>query len=468
MSGSSRFDELDKKLDRYENALKEVEKLDNKAPGARAATLDMLVARDDLYEFMHKQDEADKALVDKLCELDDRLETLDERLKARGPIIAVTISLDKWRERFNPPEDAWWWFFTPPVPPWDRYDWIWNALTAGVLALTASFMYNIYSAISVGNASIATTFSTIAQAAGLAIIGGGALSDKGQKKVQKILESLKIPPRFFAEATLILSCILLASVYTANNELDDLYFDSGVESYKEGMLGAAALAYEQGSKINPDSPEFNIRLGEVFESLGFLDKAVSYYQLSVQEGNYESLNDLGRAMINKLNPITQKSDPALAEGILLLGLQRAQTRSASDKLLYGLNRNVGWALLNQEKFESAEEYLMDAIALDEKIKETHPGRALPGSGMAYCFMAQVNESRGEKEKAGPMWLKCIDNARPEFIHEFRWFMQVRRDRIAYCVDTKNVVAGYEGKRSPDAVRWCDILRSELERGAAPR
>ncbi len=179
--------------------------------------------------------------------------------------------------------------------------------------------------------------------------------------------------------------------------------------------------------------------------------------MSVQEGKYESLNDLGRALINRLNPISQKSDPALAEGVLLLGLQRAQTRNVSDQLLYELNRNIGWALLNQEKYDRAEGYFIDAIALDKKIEENQAG-----GGMAYCFMAQVHEARGDREAAKPLWQECIDHARPEFIHEYRWFMQVKQDRIAYCVDTNFVVSGFAGERSADAAKWCEIIRGELD------
>ncbi|MCP4694565.1 MAG: hypothetical protein GY859_41430 [Desulfobacterales bacterium] len=457
MAESFRFDELNQKIDRYEESLTEVEKFKAKSPNTRPLILELLIARDDIEQILREMNDVDKTTFEKLCKSDDKLIALDERLKKKGVMIADTVSLEKWRGRFSPPEYAWWWFFSPSLPPWDRFDWVWNALTAGVLALTASYMYNIYSAIHVGNASITTTFSTIAQAAGLALIGGGALSDRGRKKVQNILESLKIPSRFFAEVTLGASLVILYSVYTANSKLDDHFLNKGLDHYNAGLLAEAALDYQQGSVINPGSSAYNQRLGEVYESLGSLDKAIRHYHLSVQEGHFKCLNDLGRAMINRLNPITGQPDPAMAEGILLLGLQRAQTRDVSGQLLYEINRNIGWALLNQEKYDRAEGYFIDAIALDKEIKENWPG-----GGMAYCFMAQVHEARGDAEKAKPMWQLCIDHARPEFIHEYKWFMQVKQDRIAYCIDTNSVVSGFAGKRSADAEKWCEIIRGELD------
>ncbi len=456
MSKPTISDDLDKRLVRYENALDALEKISDKSSSAKPIILELLVARDEVHEFFRQTDDVDKPSIKRLSEADKTLEVLDGRLRDKGAFIAASVSLKKWRRRFDPPEEAWWWFFSVSASPRDRFDWVLKALTVGVLGLSASYMHNIYKAISIGDASITTTFSTIAQAGGLALIGGGALSETGQKWIQKILVSLRIPPIFFAEVTFGLSLILLLSVFSANYLLDDLYFDSGVKSYKAGMLANAATAYKQGKKINPDYLEFNKRLGQVYESLGSLDKAASFYQLSVQEGHYDALNDLGRTSINLLNPITERPDPAMAEGILLLGLQRAQTRKADAKLRYELNRNIGWALLNQKKYDRAERYLVHAVELDKQIEINQPG-----GGMAYCFLARVHEARGDDEAAGPLWQKCIDHARPEFIHEYRWFMEVKQDRIAYCVDTRFVVSGYAGKRSEKALELCTTIREEV-------
>ena len=197
-------------------------------------------------------------------------------------------------------------------------------------------------------------------------------------------------------------------------------------------------------------------MGKVYESLGSLEQALPYYQLSVQGGQHDSLNDLGRLYINRVNPITRKVEPTLAEATLLLGLQRAQMQQASTVLIYELRRNIGWALLNQKKYVNSQEHLDLAISLEEKITEKKPG-----AGMAYCFLAQVYEEQRDKEKAIPLWQKCMEKALPEFIHEYKWLSDVKQDAIAYCVDTQNVTSGYNGKKNRSSQKLCSSLYDEL-------
>ena len=430
---------FDRALERYKVALNSVE---NKlANSTNELIVDVLIARDELQELIENDVRAASQHI-------TQFRALDHRLRSLGPTIAERVDLEDLRVSLNRSSDHWWWTFKPPVviSSWDRYDWVWNALTAGALALAASFMVNIYSAFAAGNATVATALSTIVQAAGLVVVGGGAFTADGQEKVAKILSSLNIPRRFYAESTFIIALLLFAAVYVTNNRLDEVFLDRGDAKYDEGSLTSAGLAYRQGLDINPEEITFHQNLGEVHESLGQLDSAFEEYLIGSEEGDPESLNDLGRVAINH-------SDPVLAQTYLLMGLQRAQTsEDTSPYLYYQLNRNIGWALIQQENYPEAIEYLEKAMAWRSDVEGYNKEGA-----MGNCFLAYAYEQEKETANATENWQKCIKHSRPDYLHEFRWLISVGKYDIAYCVNTEKVVAGYNKQRPADVDQYCNGL-----------
>jgi len=361
-----------------------------------------------------------------------RLDELDTRLKAIGHIIAQQVNLEKWHHRVEIKSEHWWWFFEPSVHAWNQYDWVWSGLTIITLALSASFIIGIYSALSIGSGSrIFTTFYTVIQGLGLALIGGGALSNIGQTKVRKILAYLHISPKLHAEIIFASSVVFFVFIFTIFSWLDNYYFNEGKDFYKQGELGEAANAYEKSLALNPDNDKVNGELGKIYESLGNIEKAIPYYMASVNDGKYDSLNDLGRAFINRVNPVSKKVDLDLAQGYLLLGLQRAEKEEielekaiASEKrriisttkrkcdrqkldaeiaeldkkldnfhsnapclqnhppikklqeclldkydLLYQYQKNMGWAALKKGRYSIAQDRLENAIKYEKKSVE---------------------------------------------------------------------------------------------------
>lgn len=456
MSEPSGLDALRRELDQYKTAVEELENLQKGSPDAKARILEALVSRDRLESEMDAQKGVDQAWIQDLFAIDSQVEELDKRLEKNGPMIASVVNLEKWRGYFKPSDNAWWWNFEPPPESWDRFDWVWSAVTLVVLALAASFMLDIYRAVSMESASVASTFSMIAQLAGLAAIGSGAISQRGHKVVRKILFSLNISPRYFAEATFLAALVLLGIVYLFDISLDDYFFEKGQAAYAQGALSDAEKAFLQGLKASPDNAQYFFHLGQVYESLGNLDKAIDNYRQAAENGIWHALGGMGRAFINRVNPVTEKADPALGEAYLLLCLERAQTQNADEPILYSLNRDIAWALLKQNKLDRAEAYLEDALMLDAHLEGDIPGR-----GMGYCFMGEVQRQKGNVKRANAMWRKCLKNARPEFIHEYKWLMDVKQDKIAYCVDTRHVISGYKEKRTPDADNWCEKVYNEL-------
>jgi len=448
---ASELEDLESALATYKESLLVVQEKGLSA--SKKDVLDVLLARDKVAEELNTKELADpKKISERLFEIDAEVTDLDEQLKESGDTIAIIANLDKWSERFQSAENAWWWKFEEPekVDPWDRLDWLWDALTLAFLALTASFMVSIFQALSVGDLTIMATFSTIAQLGGLAVVSQGALTQNGQQKAKQFLYQFNVPPKFQSEAMLVLSILLFVAVYTSHKTLDQYYLQQGANQYAQGSLGDAEVTFRRGLEIDPDNSEFNTQLGKIYESLGDLNSAIAQYNIGAQGGEVVSINNLGRVYINSPNPITGIPNYGLAESFLLLGLQRAEMTATDNKdLLYQLNRNVGWSLLMQEKYEVAETFLLKAVKLDREIEGNQTG-----GGMAYCFLAQVYTAQKNDEDADLFWRECIEHARPETIHEYKWMLDVRQDEFAYCIDTSRVVAGIEYERPTKTVEDC--------------
>ena len=67
--------------------------------------------------------------------------------------------------------------------------------------------------------------------------------------------------------------------------------------------------------------------------------------------------------------------------------------------------------------------------------------------MASCFMAQIHAETNNTKESSKMWIKCMTEAKPAFVHQYSWFMKVKQEKIAYCIDTSNIVSGYNKTRN---------------------
>ena len=426
--------------------------------------VELLLYRDALQSFW--DEECSNKSLDQsrsnFIRLSKEIEDIDQTLKDNSVAIVESIDLEKWRSKIKPAEDAWWWYLESEAEQrslWFKLDWIWNLLTGVSLAISASFMVSIYSAVSMSDANFATALSTIAQILGLAAIGGGAMSNRGQEMVKSVLGSLGISKKLFAEATFVISFAFMYGAYYINSNLDNHYHDSGLEAYKAGQLSEAIGYMLQAKEMNPDGTHYDRWIGKAYESLGNLGQAGNYYLQSVENGNFEDLNSLGRVHINKINEITAQPNPLIAESYLLLALQRLQTYETSDALMYKVRTNMGWALLNQQKYERAKSYLEVAIERHQAVESLQNDKTQ--NNMAYCFLAQLEEEQKNTKKSKELWLECIKKARPEFVHQYNWFMKMKKERIAYCIDTSHIVSGFKEKRNEHAQSFCAKVKEDL-------
>ena len=431
----TKLSELDRAIAHYSQAL---DKIDLPPGPSTKDAMEVLTARDAVQAALNEEPLNSAKSRATVCKLDSRLKKLEKAIASAG-------SLPEWRESLQPPESAWWWFFQPPLNPWMRLDWLWNALTISALALSASLIVTTLQSLAIKGLTWQQSFGAILQGAGLAAIGSGALTSEGQEKVRNILKKTGVPERFQSEATLVVSLIVLGGVWSLYNFLPGRLYENGLENYQLGELSEAEENFLQALQLDPDDERINIALGEVYESLGDLDRAIAQYKQALSSGNPQAFNNLGRLYIDRIDPILKRKNKVLAETYLRMGLQRALTSNAKQEftdeelvnIKYQLYRNLGWALLEQKKYPEAESALKTAIEFDNQIDKLQIG-----SYMSECLLAKLYEIQGSEQQQQVNLRDCRMLARPETLNEYRQLV-VNEGKLADCIDTDDIVTGLD-------------------------
>ena len=163
--------------------------------------IDVLMKRDSLQNILS---ESSKLTANELKEV----ESLDRSLKEQKEVILQVPNLSELRSLIKPPESNWWWYVSSR---WDNWDWLWNGLTIAALTVSLSLVVNTSSRILSGGANSVNTLYVFGQSVLTLMVGGGALTQVGQKSYEKILIQLHIPKEFWQETSCGLSWLLMVS-----------------------------------------------------------------------------------------------------------------------------------------------------------------------------------------------------------------------------------------------------------------
>lgn len=378
--------------------------------------LDLLQARDEVYRVLtDKRTQTSKEILIKIIEL-------DERLKKQAALITQIVQLSEWRASLHSPAEAWWWFLEPPTNQWDRFDWLWNALSLTCITASISLVVDISSRLFIGIPDTFGAFTITTQSILTLLAAGGTLTKAGQETIERILISLNIPKHFQYEVKCSFALILLLSLMGFRFLLPQIavyYKKEGHREHDAGRLANAQLNYSKAIKLNPDDWEAHYNLGQVYQQLQDLDRARAEYQIALQGDFERAYNNLARLYI---------LDKKYAAAVELL--QQSQIRTEGNKnkdkdLQYFLLKNLGWARLEQKRYEEARIYLEEAIDL------------INDSAAAYCLMAQILERQNNKKAALVEWEKCLAYATSENPDEDAWIGLANQClKVKQCLTSK--------------------------------
>lgn len=420
---------------RYEVAIESLENADSK-------TIQQDVERwiiGVLAEVFTIRDAVQAEIGDEKVSLDDlaRIANLDERLRQRiaqlpqmldSKVLRSLIDrFDELRDVLNPSDAAWWWFLKMPAHWWDRYDSIWTVLTVFWLTGTFGLLTDISTRFLGGGGlgtfgAIAIIFQSI-----LALMGGGAITQKGQAIVNSTLIRWKVPKRLWQEVKFGAATVLLLMFVGFRLSLPTIavrYNNSALKDIVAGNLDGAESKLKRALELNPTYTRAHYNLAGVYEYLGKIKEAKIQYNLAVAGGFVPAYNNQARLYI-------LSKDYANAVNLLTRGIALAKSndtdkspRNDTDPVVeHDLWKNLGWARFKQGYPADAKESLKTAIVIADRHDD------LEQEAAPHCLLAQTYEELGKQADTKVAWQACLSYARnPNNPEEDEW-QQMARKRL---------------------------------------
>ncbi len=382
---------LERALERYEEKLATLEEA---APNSTPPQfINVLTARDAVH----------RALSDKTQDPADRLLhviKLDARLKKQAGAIPKGVKLAGWRKSLGPPDEAWWWALESLAPPhkFDRLDWLWGALTVALLTIALSLAVDISRRFLSGGSDFYSALAVISQAVASLLVARGALTKAGREAGNRWLK--RFPAFIREEIRLVAAAVLLLAIgglWQAMPAIAVRYNNAGALASRAGDLTHAQYDFQRALSLHPDYPEAHYNLGLLHEDLFDFQAAQREYIVAVQGGLDAAYNNLARLYI-------LEGAYSQAAALLLDGLKLA----ADDEVAYDMRKNLGWARLEQARFDEAAVILAEALTLQ------------PDRAPAHCLLVQVLEGQGNPEGALTEWEKCLQYAEGTNPDEDAW------------------------------------------------
>ncbi|MEC4893581.1 MAG: tetratricopeptide repeat protein [Oscillatoria sp. PMC 1051.18] len=381
---------IEQALERYEKALLALEETRNPAWDL---VLEVLLARDEVEE-VDKTSAPEKSV--------RQIVELDRRLKKQRFVIARGNQLAAWRNSLKGEDANWWWHLKPTLvggddEPVSLFDWVWTAAAVGFLGAAAAFMTTTTQTFfqqveGVPAADALQNGALIAQGAALLAGAGGALTKNGQKTIENVLASLRLPPQWNSRAAFGFSCLVFLGAYSINDNLPKLgkwYQYRGNHLVRQGELLQALENYRQASKFLETAEaeaELSLAVGKVYEQLGQLDKAQIEYEKGLEAENTESIIRLGRVIllqglqqVNWTGKMESVEQLRQAEIYLELAWNRLRTLGENEadqisvpaqrQLLKEVSLNYGLLYWAQVDFESPYEEPENLLIQSEQASE---------------------------------------------------------------------------------------------------
>jgi tetratricopeptide (TPR) repeat protein len=384
------------------------------SPQDPTAVLKVLLARDRVQVTLNSDHHwSDESLLE--------LVQLDEQLQSMSAAIAANPALDQWRKSLQPPDNHWWWYLSVPVEAsWNRFDWLWNGGSLVCLAAFASYMTAFTAKFAIGGFDLLKSFGLVGNGT-VAVLILSSLTQSGQQVLSKLLTRLKIHPKYHSEVSFGASALLLLSAVAIQASLPSIgqyYYRQGAENFTARRFIPAEKQLRQSLELQSDHGDAHLLLGRIYEIQENVDAARAEYNLALQGNSVLAYNNLGRLLIADENY-------RQAEAMLTKGLSYAQ-QFAPDayETLFVLHKNLGWAQLEQDHYQSALAHLEMAL----QINQAHlDGRR---RGEADCILSAVFDRLNNADAAITSAEICLEQGTFETALDHEWFIDAQRRLIS--------------------------------------
>jgi DNA-binding winged helix-turn-helix (wHTH) protein len=183
------------------------------------------------------------------------------------------------------------------------------------------------------------------------------------------------------------SLILAAATFKALPWIARSYNNRGWQLQQQGQLNAAIQDYQRALTLDSSYAAAHYNLADAYEEIPDYDKALQEYQQAINADLtfYEAYNNLSRLYI------LRRKDYGAALRLLERGLS---LKPQEPSVQYSLYKNYGWANLELQNWNRAEQNLRAALVVD------------PERGPAHCLLAKVLDAQEKTITAITEWEAC--------------------------------------------------------------
>lgn len=422
---------LDELVQHYQTAIDTLKTQGTATPEAQV--LSLLLLRDQVQRYLQTPTETQGTMM-------LQVQHLDHDFQDQGVLIASHYPLQTWRSMIDPPVAHWWWYFEVPedINVWDRYDWLWQALSFPVIAANASLVATMSSIFLSGGLDAVGSFAMIGQGALTVASASGAVTEGGKEFLQKILTSLRIPSHFWAELQLVTSLVLFLGLTQFHRNLPQLANYYITQGNSPNLTATQRLdKFQRAIRIDESNMEAHFLVGLIYEDLLDFTQAEAEYRIAVLGDYTPAYSALARRYILKGKN---------AEAITLL--KQGYFMTEEDLVAAYVLKNWGWARFNQGKqnpglYREAQTRLEESIDTYQTVYQAEVAAVgvenvtLPAElGASHCLLAQVLEA--QKKEAIAHWRDCLSFADGSIPEEDQWSEIASQRLEAYRQSHPNV------------------------------
>lgn len=394
-----------------------------------------------------REESVDNSENAQISSIGQEVDELHQRLKSHKSLIAKVLELDEESKKLKPEGAGEWWSFPVPIKFLDRFDWLFNfgtsICTIGSLGLAASLIPLFW-------AGGPNTFGALAGA--LSAIAPGVLgvlslekATQAKKGLEEAFEQNRLPKQCQQEVIFggsVLVLILLGMVFLNKPMLANHFFQKGEEKLNKIKDGEGSVAFTSSEPLfqlatafDPDHTAAHFRLGWLYELRKDMDKARNEYKLAMnspvtqqnstvkcdwaEKCDWALMSRVRLANLilvdnffaNAESKETKEADiKAESKETKEVNIQKS-AHSAAAILLQGWEDKeetedteahkswvtvLGWARLQEQRYEEAEEILDDAVNELKEIFKQYEKKYQNSGGdgigkAAFCVRAELND-----------------------------------------------------------------------------
>jgi tetratricopeptide (TPR) repeat protein len=392
--------------------------------------LAILTARDEIHREITREDRTSLSFdPQRLIKLDDRLR------KNAGKMTKVVREkqLGRWRSSMGAGESAWWWYLEDAIDhPLDRFDGLVRFFTIVFWTVNITLMVNLAAKFLGGGVGLLG----VAAVATPSILGllqiGSEFTKSGQEGFNRLLRVVHIPKQWREELKLLLALGLfgfLCFLWMQLPEFSSRVNNSGINSFKAGKIGEAEQSFSKAIALYSDNSDAHYQLGILYDQLEQFEKAKKEYLTAVAGDSLGAYSRLGRLYIKErkyaqaVALLTQGLDKINEKESISIDFGNLQQTVDSDTQ-YGLFKNLGWARLEQGRYEEAKSLLNIALSKTPKPEKNSNANDSINFGTAYCLLARVAER--QKQDAQKFWSSCQQFGSASDTDQDSWLFQAEQ------------------------------------------